>query len=49
MRERFQMEARAAAQIRRPSVVQILDHRVFDGMPYIAREYLEREELAEPD
>ena len=44
---RFQLEAKAAARLRSPHVVQILDHGVFDGMPYIAMELLEGEDLAQ--
>ena len=40
---RFQLEAKAAAHLRSPHVVQILDHGVFQGMPYIAMELLEGE------
>jgi serine/threonine-protein kinase len=43
---RFTREARAAAQLRSPHVVQILDHGVWDGTPYIAMELLEGEDLA---
>src|SRR3977135_1514746 len=42
---RFQGEAKAAAQLRSPHVVQILDHGVWDGVPYIAMELLDGEEL----
>ena len=42
---RFEREAKAAAQLRSPNVVQILDHGVFEGRPYIAMELLEGEEL----
>lgn len=42
---RFQREAKAAAQLRSPHVVQILDHGVWEGVPYIAMELLEGEEL----
>jgi serine/threonine-protein kinase len=45
IRSRFELEARAAAQIRSPHVVQILDHGVWEGTPYIAMEYLEGEDL----
>ncbi|XXY12544.1 serine/threonine-protein kinase [Sorangium sp. So ce216] len=45
-RVRFEREARAAAQIRSPHVVQIMDHGVWRGAPYIAMEYLEGETLA---
>ena len=43
---RFMREARAAAALRSPHVVQILDHGVDDGTPYIAMELLEGESLA---
>src|SRR5262249_43204486 len=36
----------AAAQLRSPHVVQILDHGVWEGSPYIAMELLEGEDLA---
>ena len=42
---RFEREAKAAAQIRSPHVVQILDHGTFDGAPYIAMELLDGEDL----
>ncbi|MBS2015645.1 MAG: serine/threonine protein kinase [Deltaproteobacteria bacterium] len=42
---RFSREARAAASLRSPNVVQILDHGVDDGTPYIAMELLEGESL----
>ncbi len=47
MVERFKREARAAAQIRSPHVVQILDYGVHDGVPYMAMELLAGEDLAE--
>src|SRR5262245_59461636 len=47
IRARFEHEAKAAAQIRSSHVVQILDHGVWEGMPYIAMEYLEGEDLAQ--
>ena len=47
VRARFEHEAKAAAQIRSSHVVQILDHGVWEGMPYIAMEYLEGEDLAD--
>ncbi len=42
---RFEREAKAAAQLRSPHVVQILDHGVWQGTPYIAMELLEGEDL----
>jgi len=42
---RFEREAKAAATLRSPHVVQILDHGVCDGTPYIAMELLEGEDL----
>jgi serine/threonine-protein kinase len=42
---RFEREAKAAATLRSPNVVQILDHGVWDGTPYIAMELLEGEDL----
>ena len=42
---RFQREAQAAAQLRSPHVVQIFDHGVWQGNPYIAMELLEGEDL----
>src|SRR6185503_490819 len=46
-RPRFEREARAAAQLRSPHVVQILDHGVDGDQPYIAMELLEGEDLGE--
>jgi serine/threonine-protein kinase len=43
--ERFKREARAAAQLRSPHVVQIMDYGVHDGVPYIAMELLDGEDL----
>jgi len=43
---RFEAEARAAARLKGPHVVQILDHGVWEGTPYIAMELLEGEDLA---
>jgi serine/threonine-protein kinase len=43
---RFRREARAVAHLRSPHVVQILDHGVWRGTPYIAMELLEGEDLA---
>jgi len=46
--ERFQQEARAAAQIKSPNVVQMLDHGITDdGVPYIVMELLEGQSLAQ--
>jgi serine/threonine-protein kinase len=46
VRKRFALEAEAAAQIRGPHVVQILDHGVTDqGIPYIVMELLIGESL----
>ncbi|MEP7126452.1 MAG: serine/threonine-protein kinase [Byssovorax sp.] len=47
MRSRFEREAKSAAQLRSPNVVQILDHGISDGTPYIAMEFLEGEDLAQ--
>ena len=46
IRARFEREAKAAAQLRSPHVVQILDHGVWEGSPYIAMELLEGEDLS---
>jgi serine/threonine protein kinase len=43
--QRFEREAKAAAQLRSPNVVQIFDHGVWEGRPYIAMELLEGEDL----
>jgi serine/threonine-protein kinase len=43
---RFEREAAAAAQVKSPHVVQILDHGVSDaGMPFIVMELLEGRDL----
>jgi serine/threonine-protein kinase len=44
--KRFLAEAQAAALLRSPHVVQILDHGVDEGTPYIAMELLDGESLA---
>ena len=46
-RARFRYEARAAAQVRSPNVVQILDYGVWEDIPYIAMEALEGETLTD--
>src|SRR5262249_60979717 len=43
---RFNREAQAAGMLRSPHVVQILDHGVDEGVPFIAMELLEGESLA---
>ncbi len=43
--QRFEREAKAAAQIRSPNVVNILEHGVHDGLPFIAMELLDGEDL----
>ena len=46
--ERFRREATAAARIKSPHVVQMLDHGVTeDGIPYIIMELLEGEPLSD--
>jgi serine/threonine-protein kinase len=47
MLERFQREAQAAAALRSPHVVQIIDYGVDASVPYIAMELLDGETLAE--
>jgi serine/threonine-protein kinase len=42
---RFEREARAAAQIRSPHVVQIFEHGVHEGTPFIVMELLDGEDL----
>ncbi|MBK8251385.1 MAG: serine/threonine protein kinase [Polyangiaceae bacterium] len=44
-RIRFTREAKAAAQVRSKNIVQMLDHGVDDGVPYIAMELLSGEDL----
>ena len=44
-RTRFNREAKAAARLRSPNVVQILDQGVWEDVPYIAMELLEGEDL----
>ena len=44
--QRFRQEARAAAEIRSPHVVQVFDHGfTAEGLPYIVMELLEGESL----
>ncbi|MCS6901823.1 MAG: protein kinase [Myxococcales bacterium] len=43
---RFQREAKAAAQVRSPHVVQYLEHGVCERGPYLVMELLEGEDLA---
>ncbi|HEY1536676.1 MAG TPA: serine/threonine-protein kinase, partial [Polyangiaceae bacterium] len=45
VRVRFEREAKAAAQIRGTHVVDIFDHGIWDGTPFIVMEYLEGEDL----
>ena len=46
-RARFSREAAAAAQVKSPHVVQMLDHGVTDeGMPFIVMEHLEGKDLS---
>src|SRR5271163_3283192 len=42
---RFEREAKAAAQLRSPHVVQVLDHGVWQGTPYMAMELLDGEDF----
>jgi serine/threonine-protein kinase len=43
--QRFEREAKAAAQLRSPHVVQIMDNGVWEGRPYIAMELLDGTDL----
>jgi serine/threonine protein kinase len=45
VRVRFEREAKAAAQIRGTHVVDIFDHGIWEGTPFIVMEYLEGEDL----
>jgi serine/threonine protein kinase len=47
VRARFLREAKAAAQIRSPHVVQVFEYGVWNDRPFIAMEYLEGEDLAQ--
>src|SRR4051812_44732453 len=44
--ERFEREAKIAGQIKSPHVVQVLDYGTSGGVPYLAMEYLDGEDLA---
>jgi eukaryotic-like serine/threonine-protein kinase len=46
-RGRFAREARAAAALRSPHVVQVIDHGVEQGVPFIVMELLEGESLGQ--
>jgi serine/threonine-protein kinase len=46
-RKRFVREARTAAQLTHPNVVQVYDAGEVDGRPYIVMEYVEGETLAD--
>jgi serine/threonine protein kinase len=39
-RERFELEARAVAQLRHPNIVQVFDFDTIDGQPFIVMEYI---------
>jgi serine/threonine-protein kinase len=45
VRVRFHREAKAAAQLRSPHVVDVFDHGEWSGIPYIAMEFLDGEDL----
>lgn len=47
VRARFMREAQAAAQLRSPHVVQILDYGIDEDTPFIAMELMEGESLAD--
>jgi serine/threonine protein kinase len=44
-RERFEREARAVAQLDCPNVVRVLDYDVFEGVPFLAMEWLSGDSL----
>ena len=46
MRKRFEQEAKAAAMLRSPHIVQIQDNAVEDGLPYLVMELLVGEDLS---
>jgi serine/threonine-protein kinase len=45
VRVRFQREAKVAAQLRGSHVVDVFDHGEWEGVPYIAMEFLDGEDL----
>lgn len=45
MQARFEREAKAAAALRSPHVVQIIDHAIWEGIPFIAMELMVGEDL----
>jgi serine/threonine-protein kinase len=45
VRMRFAREAKVAAQLRGPHVVDVFDHGEWSGIPYIAMEFLDGEDL----
>jgi eukaryotic-like serine/threonine-protein kinase len=45
LRARFEREARAAAQLKSPHVVKVLDYGVWNERPYLVMEHLEGEDL----
>ena len=45
-RRRFEREAIAAAQLKSPHIVRVLDHGLVSGVPYTVMELLEGEDLA---
>jgi len=46
-RARFVTEGRATSRLRHPHVVDVSDHGILDGVPYLVMEFLEGETLAE--
>jgi tetratricopeptide (TPR) repeat protein len=46
-RQRFAREAQSAGALRHPNIVTIFDVDEYDGLPYIAMEYVDGETLAE--
>jgi serine/threonine-protein kinase len=44
--ERFSREAKAAARLRSPNIVHVLDYGVFEGAPFLVMELLRGEDLA---